>query len=301
MLTTLRKIIVKIRKAVIPVAGKGTRFLPATKEQPKEMIPILDRPIIHYVVQEIIEAGIEQIVLVTSSGKETIENYFGRNLELETFLRKNHKHEYADMIKDIGSMIEVVTVRQKEQLGLGHAVLCAETVVGQDDFAVLLGDEIMLSSTESVIRQLIRAYEKHDHASIIGVMEVNKEETHLYGIVDGDYQKGTSPLRIRGMVEKPTPDEAPTNLANPGRYVFTKEIFSCLKRIGKGVGGEYQLTDAVNLLAQESEVYAHKFDGTRYDVGNIKGYLKATVDMALAREETGEFMRGLMGHKAGTP
>ena len=289
----------KIRKAVIPVAGRGTRFLPATKEQPKEMIPILDKPIIHYVVQEIIEAGLEQIILVTSSGKEAIENYFDRNLELENFLRQNNKTDYAEMIKNIGSMVEVVTVRQKEQLGLGHAVLCAEALVGGEDFAVLLGDEIMLSAKDSVINQLILAYGQHDRASIVGVIEIDKRETHLYGIVDGDYKGDRPSLRIKAMVEKPDPKDAPTNLATPGRYVFTQEIFSCLKRIAKGVGGEYQLTDAVNLLAHETDVYAHRFDATRYDVGNIKGYLKATVDMALQREETRDFMRSLMGRQKG--
>lgn len=284
----------KIKKAVIPVAGKGTRFLPATKQVPKEMLPILDQPMIHYCVEEAVLSGIQEIVFVTSSGKEAIENYFDRNIELETFLIKNNKKELFEKIRKIGDMIEIVTVRQKEQLGLGHAVLCAKSVVGKEDFAVILGDDIVVNNIP-VTRQLIDCYDKH-HGSVIGVMQVAKELTYKYGIVKGTSINGKT-LKMQGMVEKPKPEDAPTNLATPGRYILKNEIFGALEKIERGAGGEYQLTDAINMLCLEDKVFAHEFEGQRYDTGSLEGYLRATVDFALGREDLRETMITILKEK----
>lgn len=289
----------KIRKAVIPVAGKGTRFLPATKQIPKEMIPIINIPMIQYVVEEAAGAGIEQIIFVTSGGKEAIENYFDRNHHLETFLSENKKGPELELVKKIGTMIEVVSVRQKEQLGLGHAILCAEAVVGDEDFAVLLGDDLIRNDGGlPVTKQLVDVYGHNKNRSVIGVMEVDRSQTNRYGIVDGEFfggQKKT--LKMKAMVEKPKPEVAPTNLATPGRYILTNGIFDCLKRIPRGVGGEYQLTDAINMLAKEEDVFAHIFEGERYDTGSIQGYLDAVVDFALRERETKEMMIEIMRAK----
>lgn len=271
----------KITKAVIPIAGKGTRFLPATKNIAKEIIPIINRPMIQYAVEEAINAGITQLIFVTSAGKEMVENYFDRNLELEAFLEKNNKLKELELIKKIGSMVDVVSVRQKEQLGLGHAILQAQPLVGNENFAVLLSDDLILSDIP-VTKQLIDISSSNDHAPVIGVMEVPKDDTYKYGIVDGPFIKNSkTTLRMNQMVEKPDPKVAPTNLATPGRYVLTHEIFHYLKQIPRGAGGEYQLTDAINMMAQKSPVYAHIFSGDRFDTGNVAGYLEATVEFAL--------------------
>jgi UTP--glucose-1-phosphate uridylyltransferase len=287
----------KIRRAVIPVAGKGTRFLPATKQVPKEMIPIINLPMIHYVVEEAILSGIEQIIFITSSGKNAIEDYFDRNFELEDFLIKSGKVKELELIQQIGKMVEVTSIRQKEQLGLGHAVLCAKDVVGNEPFAVILGDEIV-RGPNPVTKQLIDISSRNNNANVIGVMEIDPLETYKYGIVKGDYiddKKQT--MRMHTMVEKPRPADAPSNLATPGRYVFRPEIFDALKVIPKGVGGEYQLTDAINLLAKESEVYAHIFEGDRFDTGSIEGYLNATIEFALMNKDSEPMMRRLIKEK----
>ena len=287
----------KIRRAVIPVAGKGTRFLPATKQIPKEMIPIINLPMIHYVVEEAILSGIEQIIFVTSSGKSSIEDYFDRNFELEDFLVKCGKIKELEMIQQIGKMVEVTSVRQKEQLGLGHAVLCAKEIVGNEPFAVILGDEIV-RGPNPVTKQLIDVAQKYDGAHVIGVMEVDPLETYKYGMVKGNFvDQSKKTLRMTDMVEKPAPADAPSNLATPGRYVFGSEIFEALKVIPKGVGGEYQLTDAINLLARESEVYAHVFEGQRFDTGNIEGYLNATIEFALMNKDSEQMMRKIIQEK----
>jgi UTP--glucose-1-phosphate uridylyltransferase len=276
----------KIRKAIIPIAGKGTRFLPATKEIAKEIIPIINVPMIHYIVEEAVNAGVEQIIFVTSSGKYSVEDYFDRNQELEAFLERNNKLKELELIKKIGSMVSVTSVRQKEQLGLGHAVLMAKEMVGNEPFAVLLGDDIVMNSVPA-IRQLMDVSEKNSGAAVIGVMEVPPEDTSKYGIVKGDFVDATT-LKMTGMIEKPRPEEAPTNLATPGRYILTPEIFSILETIPRGAGNEYQLTDAINVLCQKKEVFAHRFVGERFDTGNVHGYLDATVDFALNNPETRE-------------
>lgn len=284
-----------IKKAVIPVAGKGTRFLPATKETPKEMLPILNYPMIHYVVEEAVLSGIEQIIFVTSTGKESIENYFDKNQALEQFLIANKKDKELEMIRKISTMIEIITVRQKEQLGLGHAVLCASSIVGSEDFAVILGDDLVRSKIP-VTKQLIEIKSKHKSDAVIGVMEVPNSETDKYGIIEGTSINNSKTYKMTNMIEKPKPNEAPTNLATPGRYIFSKEIFEFLKKIPRGVGGEYQLTDAICMMAKEQNVLAHIFDGDRYDTGNVKGYLNATIAFALENPElrnyTLEIMRG---------
>ncbi|NOT79232.1 MAG: UTP--glucose-1-phosphate uridylyltransferase GalU [Bacteriovoracaceae bacterium] len=287
----------KIRRAVIPVAGKGTRFLPATKQVPKEMIPIINLPMIHYVVEEAILSGIEQVIFITSSGKNAIEDYFDRNFELEDFLIKSGKLKELELIQQIGKMVEVTSIRQKEQLGLGHAVLCAKDVVGNEPFAVILGDEIV-RGPNPVTKQLIEVSQKNNNSSVIGVMEIDPQETSKYGIVKGDFinnEKHT--MRMTTMVEKPHPSVAPSSLATPGRYIFKPEIFDALKVIPKGVGGEYQLTDAINLLAKESEVYAHIFEGERFDTGNIEGYLNATIEFALMNNDSSAMMKKIIKEK----
>lgn len=274
----------KIRKAIIPIAGKGTRFLPATKQIAKEIIPIINVPMIHYIVQEAVDAGIEQIVFVTSAGKFSVEDYFDRNLALEAFLEKNNKIKEMELIRKIGTMVEVTSVRQKEQLGLGHAVLCAKDLVGNEPFAVLLGDDIVVNH-KPAIKQLMDISVTYNNSTVIGVMEVPKNETNKYGIVKGDIIDEKT-LRMTGMVEKPKPEDAPTNLATPGRYVLTPEIFEILQKIPRGAGNEYQLTDAINVLCQTKDVYAYRFEGERFDTGNVHGYLEATIDFALKDPET---------------
>ncbi len=273
----------KIRKAIIPIAGKGTRFLPATKEIAKEIIPIINVPMIHYVVKEAVDAGIEQIIFVTSSGKFSVEDYFDRNQELEAFLERNNKIKELELIRKIGSMVSVTSVRQKEQLGLGHAVLMAKSMIGDEPFAVLLGDDIVINKNPA-IKQLMDVSLSNNGATVIGVMEVPKSDTAKYGIVKGDIVDEKT-LRMTGMVEKPKPEDAPTNLATPGRYILTPEIFEILEKIPRGAGNEYQLTDAINVLCQQKDVFAYKFTGERYDTGNVHGYLDATVDFALKDPE----------------
>ena len=291
----MREFILKITKAIIPVAGKGTRMLPATKAISKELIPILTMPMIHFVLQEALKAGITQIVFITSFGKEDIIRFYSRHLELETFLEKNNKTQELSLVKQIGEMIDVISVSQKEQMGLGHAILQAEKVIGNENFAILLGDEI-IHSEKSVITQLSEVSAAQDGAPVIAVMEVPKAQTQRYGIVAGQYvDEKQKTLRMSAMVEKPSPEKAPTNLATPGRYVFTPEIFDYLRKIGRGTGGEYQLTDAIHLMAQDRPVYAHKYEGERFDTGSVIGYFEATVDFALRdpllRDEASQIMK----------
>jgi UTP--glucose-1-phosphate uridylyltransferase len=287
----------KIRKAVIPIAGKGTRFLPATKEISKEIIPILNRPMIDFVVEEAILAGVEQLIFVTASGKEEIENFYDRNFELENFLASKGKQAELELVKKIGSKIEIITVRQKEQLGLGHAVSCAKNVIGNEPFAVLLGDDIIISK-KPVIAQLAQVMTENNANGIIGVMKVAQEDVVKYGIIDGN-EISNNCYHMRAMVEKPKPELAPTCLATPGRYILPADIFKALEEIPRGSGGEYQLTDAINLITKTHQMLAYVFDGKRYDTGSLEGYLEATIDIALADPSLSQFAKSLIINRAG--
>lgn len=272
-----------VRKAVIPVAGWGTRFLPATKAMPKEMLPIVDTPTIQYIVEEAVASGIEQICLVTSHTKKAIEDHFDRTLELEALLEKGGKTEYLEQIRAIADMAEVVSVRQKEAKGLGHAVLCAESFVGDEPFAVLLGDDVVYNEETPCTKQLIDVYNETG-GSVLGVQTVPHENICKYGCVDGE-KIGDRLYTVSDMIEKPSPDEAPTDVGVLGRYVITPAIFKKLKQTKPGAGGEIQLTDALKALAKDEKMYAYDFIGRRYDVGDRLGFLEATVEFALRRDD----------------
>ncbi len=272
-----------VRKAVIPVAGWGTRFLPATKAMPKEMLPIVDTPTIQYIVEEAVASGIEQICLVTSHTKKAIEDHFDRTLELEALLEKGGKTEYLEQIRAIADMAEVVSVRQKEARGLGHAVLCAESFVGDEPFAVLLGDDVVYNEETPCTKQLIDVYNETG-GSVLGVQTVPHENICKYGCVDGE-KIGDRLYTVNDMIEKPSPDEAPTDVGVLGRYVITPAIFGKLKETKPGAGGEIQLTDALKALAKDEKMYAYDFVGRRYDVGDRLGFLEATVEFALRRDD----------------
>lgn len=275
----------KVRKAVIPAAGWGTRFLPATKAMPKEMLPIVDTPTIQYIVEEAVNSGIEQICLITSHTKKAIEDHFDRTIELEALLEKGGKTEYLNQIKKISDMVEVVSVRQKEAKGLGHAVLCAKAFVGDEPFAVLLGDDVVYNEGKPCLKQLIDVYNEKG-GSVLGVQTVAHENICKYGCVDGD-KIGDRVYTVNDMIEKPKPEEAPTDVAVLGRYVITPEIFEKLKNTKPGAGGEIQLTDALKALAKEQPMFAYDFEGRRYDVGDRLGFLEATVEYALRRDDVG--------------
>lgn len=289
----------KVRKAVLPAAGLGTRFLPATKAQPKEMLAVVDKPQIQYVVEECVAAGIEHIIIVTGKGKNSIEDHFDHAPTLERFLEEKGKKAQADLVRRISDMVQVSYTRQKEPLGLGHAVLVAKDLVGDEPFAVLLGD-VLIPGENPATKQLIEVYEATG-VGAIAVEEVPKEKTHLYGIVDGEAAPqppfGARLLRIRNLVEKPKPENAPSNLAITGRYVLPPQIFHCLERTKPGAGNEIQLTDALRLLAQEDGLWAYIYDGVSYDAGDKLGFLKATVEIALQNKELGgpfrEYLKGL--------
>jgi UTP--glucose-1-phosphate uridylyltransferase len=283
----------KVRKAVLPAAGLGTRFLPATKAQPKEMLPIVDKPQIQYVVEECVASGIEHIIIVTGKGKNAIEDHFDHSPTLERFLEEKGKKEQATMVRRISEMAQVSYTRQKEPLGLGHAVLVARDLVGDEPFAVLLGD-VLIPGTNPATKQLMDVFAATG-VGAIAVEEVPKEKTHLYGIVDGQPAAlppfGARLLRVRDVVEKPKPDKAPSNLAITGRYVLPPEIFDCLERTKPGAGNEIQLTDALRILAQENGLWAYIYDGVSYDAGEKLGFLKATVEIALQNPEFGGAFR----------
>jgi UTP--glucose-1-phosphate uridylyltransferase len=288
----------RVRKAVFPAAGWGTRFLPATKAQPKEMLPLVDKPVIQYAIEEAVAAGIEQVIIVTSSQKRAIEDHFDHNYELEYLLESKGDIEMLRRVRQIGDMVQIAYVRQKEQLGLGHAVLMAKELVGHEPFAVLLSDDVVVSQDRPCIAQLINAYQAVK-ASVVAVMEVAPDETHRYGVVDpvpGDAAPDERSHKLRGLVEKPDPSEAPSTLAIIGRYVLTPKIFEKLEQTPRGAGGEIQLTDAIMALMAEQDVYAYRFEGTRYDAGTTMGWLKASVELALERPDIGaEFRRYLAG------
>jgi len=274
-----------IKKAVIPVAGLGTRFLPATKAQPKEMLPIVDKPVIQYIVEEAVAAGISQIIFVTGRHKRAIEDHFDRNLELERALEEKGKEELLKLVREISDLADIIYVRQKEPLGLGHAILTAEPAVGNEPFAVLLGDDIMVSDPPA-IKQLISAFNKY-RCSILGIQEVPKEDVSKYGIVAGrEIEKGV--FKVDTLVEKPDVEEAPSNLAITGRYILTPGIFEALRKVPPGKGGEIQLTDGIQQLSLREAIYAKIMEGKRYDTGTKVGFLEATVDFALSRDDLRE-------------
>ncbi|HZK56535.1 MAG TPA: UTP--glucose-1-phosphate uridylyltransferase GalU [Desulfosporosinus sp.] len=273
----------KIRKAIIPAAGLGTRFLPATKAQPKEMLPIVDKPTIQYIVEEAIKSGIEDIIIVTGRNKRAIEDHFDRSMELETFLEKNSKDELLDLVQDVAQMADIYYVRQKEALGLGHAIYCARKFIGNEPFAVLLGDDVIHSEVPA-LRQMMNQYERYG-ASIVGVQEIPLQDTNKYGIVDGE-KFADRLYRAKNMVEKPLPEDAPaTHLAIMGRYILNPDIFDILSVLPPGKGGEIQLTDGIKELGRYQEILAYEFEGRRYDVGDKLGFVEATIEYALRRED----------------
>jgi UTP--glucose-1-phosphate uridylyltransferase len=272
----------KVKKAVIPAAGLGTRFLPATKAQPKEMLPIVDKPTIQYVVEEAVAAGIEEILIITGRNKRAIEDHFDYCVELEITLERKGKLDELKKIRHISEMAEIFYVRQKEPLGLGHAIGCAGRFVKDEPFAILLGDDIIYSDTP-VIKQLIDVFHQKE-SSVIGVQPVSWESVHKYGVVDAGGENGPT-VRVKSLVEKPHRGRAPSNLAVLGRYVIEPGIFPILDRTKPGAGGEIQLTDALNELAQIRPVWAHTFQGRRYDVGDRLGFLEATIEYALRRDD----------------
>lgn len=278
----------KVRKAVIPAAGLGTRFLPATKAQPKEMLPIVDKPAIQYVVEEAVRAGVTDILIITGRGKRSIEDHFDRSFELEHFLETKGKFDELKEVREISEMAMIHYIRQRDPLGLGHAVLVAEDHVAGEPFAVLLGDDI-ISERTPLLQEMLKVHERYGR-SVIAVQEVARSEIGLYGAIQPEFVEERL-ARIVSIVEKPAPDEAPSNLAAIGRYILTPEIFDSLRSIAPGKGGEVQLTDAINLLAQDQAVYAYVFEDGRFDVGNKLDYLKATVELAVDREDVGEGLR----------
>ncbi|MBC5635716.1 UTP--glucose-1-phosphate uridylyltransferase GalU [Ornithinibacillus sp. BX22] len=273
-----------VKKAIIPAAGLGTRFLPATKAMPKEMLPIVDKPTIQYIVEEAIESGIEDIIIVTGKGKRAIEDHFDNNFELEDNLMNKGKFGLLEKVKQ-PSEVDIHYIRQKEPKGLGHAVWCARKFIGNEPFAVLLGDDIVQAETPA-LRQLIQQFEIIE-SSIVGVQQVSDSETHRYGIVDPNTIEGRR-YQVNNFVEKPAPGNAPSNLAIMGRYVFTPEIFDYLDRQQIGTGGEIQLTDAIQMLNEVQKVYAYDFDGKRYDVGEKLGFLTTNIEFGLQNENIRE-------------
>ncbi|MBW6410305.1 UTP--glucose-1-phosphate uridylyltransferase GalU [Clostridium weizhouense] len=273
----------KIRKAIIPAAGLGTRFLPATKAQPKEMLPIVDKPTIQYIIEEAVASGIEEILIVTGRNKKCIEDHFDKSVELEMELEKSNKKELLHLVQTISDMVDIHYIRQKEPRGLGHAINCAKTFVGNEPFAILLGDDIVYNEGTPCLKQLIDCYDEYN-TSILGVQSVAAEDVCKYGIVDG-IEIEDRVCKVKGLVEKPSVEEAPSNTAILGRYIVTPKIFEILDRTKPGKGNEIQLTDALLELINEEAMYAYNFEGRRYDVGDKLGYLQATVEYALRKED----------------
>ena len=275
----------KVKKAIIPAAGLGTRFLPATKAQPKEMLPVVDKPTIQYIVEEAIASGIEEILIITGRNKKSIEDHFDKSIELELELEKSGKSELLELVRDISDMVDIHYIRQKEPRGLGHAIHCAKTFVGNEPFAVLLGDDIVDSETPC-LKQLIDCYSEYK-TTILGVQTVAKENVSKYGIVDGIHVEDRV-YKVKDLVEKPGIEEAPSNVAILGRYIITPEIFNILENTKPGKGGEIQLTDALKTLISTEAMYAYNFEGKRYDVGDKLGFLQATIEFALKKDELRE-------------
>ena len=281
----------RVRKAVIPAAGLGTRFLPATKSQPKEMVPVIDKPTIQYVVEEAVGAGITDILVITGRGKRAIEDHFDRNFELEFYLEQGKKHEELEQVQAISEMADIHYIRQRDPLGLGHAVSVARQHVGSEPFAVLLGDDIMVDDSK-LLTSMLDVYERYGR-SVVAVLEVAREDIRNYGCVTPEVMEENL-VRIRSIVEKPKPEDAPSNLAVIGRYVFTPEIFDALDRITPGAGGELQLTDAISLLLQTQTVFGYSFETGRYDIGKKIDFLRATVELALDRPDLGDEFKAFL-------
>ena len=275
-----------LRKAVIPAAGLGTRFLPATKAMPKEMLPIVDKPTIQYIIEEAVASGIKEILIITGRNKRAIEDHFDKSVELEIELEKKNDRELLKTVRDISDMVDIHYIRQKEAKGLGHAIYCAKTFVGNEPFAVLLGDDVVYTEGTPCLKQMIDVFDKYD-ASVLGVQTVKDEDVCKYGIVDGE-KVADRIYTVNGLVEKPLMEEAPSNVAILGRYIITPGIFDVLAETKPGKGGEIQLTDALKVLAIREKMYAYDFIGKRYDVGNRMGFLEATVETALRREDLRE-------------
>ncbi len=286
----------EVKKAVIPVAGFGTRFLPATKATPKEMMPIVDKPIIQYIVEEAVASGIDTIIFVTGRHKRAIEDHFDYAPDLEEALERAGKEELVQLVREVSNLANFIYIRQKEQLGLGHAILTAEPAIGNEPFAVLLGDELIINHEYPGLKQLIDVYRKFGK-SVIGTTEVPKEETYKYGIVEGTFIEENIRL-VNYLVEKPEPEEAPSTSAIIGRYILTPNIFDALKKTPFGKGGELQLTDALMTLRKDEVIYSKDIEGIRHDTGNKFGYIQAIVDFALEREDTKDFVKELILRKA---
>ncbi len=273
----------KVKKAIIPAAGLGTRLLPATKAVPKEMLPILDKPAIQYIVEEAVEAGIEEILIITSRGKEAIENHFDISYELERHLEEKNKQELLDIIKPINSLAKIYFIRQQAPKGLGHAIGIAKEFINNEPFAVLLGDDLFYHEQKNCLKSLIDIYEQ-EKKSVFALMKVPIEDVNKYGIISGKKVEENL-YSIKSLIEKPSPMEAPTNLAVMGRYIFTSKIFEMIEETAPGKGGEIQITDAMNKLLAFQGMYGYIFDGKRYDTGNLLGYLKTIVEYGLRRED----------------
>ncbi|MBW6410809.1 UTP--glucose-1-phosphate uridylyltransferase GalU [Clostridium weizhouense] len=275
----------KVKKAIIPAAGLGTRFLPATKAQPKEMLPIVDKPTIQYIIEEAVASGIEEILIITGRNKKCIEDHFDKSIELELELEKSGKAELLELVKDISDMVDIHYIRQKEPRGLGHAIHCAKTFVGNEPFAVLLGDDVVDSKTPC-LKQLINCFNEYN-TTILGVQTVPEENVSKYGIVNGIHIENNV-YKVKDLVEKPSVEEAPSNVAILGRYIITPQIFDILENTKPGKGGEIQLTDALKVLISQEAMYAYNFEGKRYDVGDKLGFLQATIEFALKKNELRE-------------
>lgn len=282
-----------VKKAVIPAAGLGTRFLPATKAQPKEMLPIVDKPTLQYIIEEAVASGVEEILIITGRNKKSIEDHFDKSVELELELENKGKTDLLEIVRSISNMVNIHYIRQKEPKGLGDAIYCARYFIGDEPFAIMLGDDMVDNGQgPPCLKQLIDAYEDHN-ASILGVQEVDKENTDKYGIIDGQ-KLSDNIYKVKALVEKPDPDQAPSNVAILGRYIITPQIFDILGQIPPGKNGEIQLTDALEILKDKEDMYAYVFEGRRYDLGDKLGFLQATVDAALKKPELrDEFLRYL--------
>lgn len=270
----------KVRKAVIPAAGLGTRFLPATKAQPKEMLPIVDKPTLQYIIEEAVASGIEEILIITGRNKKSIEDHFDKSVELELELENKGKKELLEIVQNISNMINIHYIRQKEPRGLGDAIYCSRHFIGDEPFAVMLGDDIV-DNEVPCLKQLMNAYEEY-RTTILGVQTVDAKDTDKYGIIGAKYIEDKV-YKVKDLVEKPEPGKAPSNIAILGRYIITPEIFDVLETLPPGKNGEVQLTDALRVLSKKEAMYAYDFDGVRYDVGDKLGFLKATVDFALKK------------------